>query len=71
MSIELGNPATPEMTLLDYFAAKAMHAHQLAWWQHYYNTLHTDSDDERVFGDEDTAEMAYEMAVEMLIAREK
>jgi hypothetical protein len=54
------------MSLLDYFAAKAMHAHQLAYWQHWYSIKNDKNDNSDFFDDVEKAEIAYDLAIAMI-----
>jgi hypothetical protein len=60
------------MTLRDYFAAKAMQAHAAAQWASYYTATANGNEFSpfNVFNESDLAEMAYDVADEMLKARD-
>jgi hypothetical protein len=60
------------MTLRDYFAAKAMQAHAAAQWASYYtaNANENEFTPFNVFNESDLADMAYDLADEMLKARD-
>ena len=60
------------MTLRDYFAAKAMQAHVTAQWQYFY--VSTDNEKRtnpfEIFDPQNLTDLAYDMADEMLKARD-
>jgi prophage regulatory protein len=62
----------PGMSLRDYFAAKAMQAHEASRWASYYTATQNGDDFSpfNVLNESDLADMAYDVADEMLKARE-
>jgi prophage regulatory protein len=75
--INEGGPAFPGygetgMTLRDYFAAKAMQAHAAAQWASYYTATTNGNEFSpfNVFNESDLADMAYDVADQMIKARE-
>jgi hypothetical protein len=75
MSIDTCEPAFPGpadvyafsgMSLLDYFAAKAMHAHALAYWQYWYNNKNDEDDTSEKYSNVDISVAAYSLAIAMI-----
>ena len=60
------------LSIRDYFAAKAMQAHAAAQWASYYTATANGNEFSpfHVFNESDLADMAYDVADEMLKARD-